>query len=486
MSLYSWVVNGFNAAVSRNQKFEELLKAKDIGRAILQMTNTSGKAEKALKVYETMQHEVMSRPDKAIFGKRDEVTGKRSFLRFDKRWKIPIPYPVYINEISLVFLYGRPLKWKQTSEGTDRAFSAYLDVLKSTRFNAKIREAKRLAGAEGVSAMLFHTFQNDEGKADVLIKVLAKSLGDDIYYRKDQFDRLIDFARGYCLQEAGGEIKYYVDIYTKQIFYHCKRSSMGWDVEEEVNITGKLPLILFEQEPECAGVEPMINRKEWTLSRTADVNDRFSDPALVADASIVNSLPEQGETSKLFILKPNGDGTKKPEIKYLTWDNAPDSKKLESDELDEKILRFSFTPKIDFDATKGLSQISAKALKQLMLLADIKASKHKEKHDEYADRIVNVIKAIIGNVLDISLKEECSRLVVEHEFQEPFGEDIEASINNLVKMFNAGGMSLETLIEKNPLIEDSEAEKARIAKEHEADLQEEKERNRQDVFNIAE
>ena len=484
--MYNWVVNGFNAALGRNQKFEELLKSKDIGRAILQMTDCSGRAEKALKIYDTMQHEVMSRPDKPIFGKKDEVTGKRSFLRFDKRWKIPIPYPVYINEISLVFLYGRPLKWKQTSEGTDNAFSAFTDMLKSTRFNAKIREAKRLAGAEGVSAMLFHTFQNDEGKADVLIKVLAKSLGDDIFYRKDQFGRLIDFARGYCLQESGGEIKYYVDIYTKKIIYHCKRDTMGWDVEEEINLPGKLPLILFEQEPECTGVEPMINRKEWTVSRTADVNDRFSDPALVADASIVNSLPEQGETSKLFILKANGDGSKKPEIKYLTWDNAPESKKLESEELDEKILRFSFTPKIDFDATKGLSQISGKALNQLMLLANIKASKHKERHDEYADRIVSLCAAIIGNVLNIALKEECSRLVVEHEFQEPFGDDIEAAISNLVKMYNAGGMSLETLIEKNPLIEDTEAEKLRIAKEHEADLLEEKERNKLDVFNTAE
>ena len=77
-------------------------------------------------------------------------------------------------------------------------------------------------------------------------------------------------------------------------------------------------------------------------------------------------------------------------------------------------------------------------------------------------------------------------MVVEHEFQEPFGDDIEAAISNLVKMYNAGGMSLETLIEKNPLIEDTEAEKLRIAKEHEADLLEEKERNRQDLFNIAE
>ena len=34
MSLYNWVVNSFNAALGRNQKFEQLLKSKDIGRAL--------------------------------------------------------------------------------------------------------------------------------------------------------------------------------------------------------------------------------------------------------------------------------------------------------------------------------------------------------------------------------------------------------------------------------------------------------------------
>ena len=59
----------------------------------------------------------------------------------------------------------------------------------------------------------------------------------------------------------------------------------------------------FEQEPECAGVEPMMHRKEMMVSRRADVNDRFSDPALVADADIVNSLPEKGEDSKFFCFE---------------------------------------------------------------------------------------------------------------------------------------------------------------------------------------
>lgn len=180
------------------------------------------------------------------------------------------------------------------------------------------------------------------------------------------------------------------------------------------------------------------------------------------------------------------DGAKKPEMKYLTWDNAPENQKQESEELDDKIHRFSFTPKIDFDTMKSLSQISAKALKQLMLLAVIKADKHKEKHDEYADRITSVFIAIIGNVLDISLRDECDNLVVEHEFQEPFGEDIESVLNNLIKTKNAGGMSDETFIEMNPIIKDSTLEKERLKAQHEQELKEEKDRYKQDVFGSAE
>lgn len=486
MGLFSWFRNGVNAALGRKQEFEVLLKENDVGRAIAQMTDNSKRVGEALKVYETKQHDVMKRPKKAVFGKKDPATGERKFLRWEEKWKIPIPYPVFINEIALVFLYGRPLKWIQSTKGTDRAFSKYLDFLKHIRFDAKIREAKRLAGAETQSALLFHTFQNDDGKADVTLTVLAKSLGDDIYFMKDQFRRMIAFARGYYLQEGGGEVVYHVDIYTSKIIYNCKRRSFGWEREEEINRAGKIPVILFEQEAECAEVEPMIKRKEWMVSRRADVNDRFSDPALVADSEIINSLPEKGEDSKLFILKPTADGTKKPEVRYLTWDNSPENQKQEGEELDEKIHRFSFTPKLDMETIKGLSNVSAKALRQLMILAVIKADKHKERHDEYANRIFKLSKAIISNVLDISLKAEFDALEVTHEFQEPFGEDIEALINNMVRMYNAGGMSQETLIEMNPLIKDNQAEKERIQREHETSLAEEKERNKMDTFGMAE
>jgi hypothetical protein len=484
MGLWNWIVNGVNAAVGRNREFEELINTNDISRALSLMTDNAAKVNDALKVYDINEHSVMKRPDKVIFGKKDPLTGKRKFLRWEEKWKIPIPYPVYINEIALVFLYGRPVKWSQSSKGTDAAFEAFQSLVDKTRFNARMREAKRLAGAESQSALLFHVYQNDEGKADCLIKVLAKSLGDDIYFRKDQFDRLTAFARGYNLSEGVGRIVYHVDIYTKEKIYYCKRGNMGWDIDAQPNIVGKIPVLLCEQETECHGVEPMINRKEWMISVLADVNDRFSNPAMYATADIINSLPEKGEDSKLYILKQTADG-KMPQIGYLTWDSASESKKNEGDELDYHILNKSFTPKIDFENMKSLSQMSGKALQQLMLLAKIKADMRKERHDDYISRVGNLYKAIIGNVLDIRLAGECKNLELIHEFQEPFGEDVASVIDNLIKSKNAGGLSEESLVEMNPIIKDPQLEKQRLKKEHDQYLQEQKDTYNRELFETA-
>ena len=70
MGLFSWIANGVNAALGRKQEFETLVQANDVDRALSQMTDNSKRVQEALKVYETKQHAVMKRPNKAVFGKR--------------------------------------------------------------------------------------------------------------------------------------------------------------------------------------------------------------------------------------------------------------------------------------------------------------------------------------------------------------------------------------------------------------------------------
>lgn len=451
--------NYVNALTGTNQEFEELLAAKDISGAKDKMVTHQDRALDALREYNTFTHEIMKREDKIVTDK------KGNFLRKEPVWKLPIPYPVYINEIALVFLYGRPVKWLQVSEGTDDAFAKYLDVIKRTRFNSKIRQCKRIAGAETESAMLFRVYKDEDGNPDVQIRVLAKSKGDEIYTRFDQYENLVSFAWGYYTKETGDKIVYNFDIYTKDVIYRCQKQSIGWEVNEESNFIGKIPVLLFQQEKEWHGVEHLIYREEAIASRTADTNDYFADPIAIMSAEIIKNMPEKKEAAKLLVTNDK-DGVDKA-ARYLTWDNAPQSKKDEIEWLQDQILSKTFTPKIGLDTLKSLSSLSGKALRTVMLLADIKAARRKESHDEMLDRAASLITAIIGNVLDVSLHSQCEKLRVAHEFQEPFGEDVADSIENIVKSIDGGIMSTETGVELNPLVKDSHRETERLAKEKE-------------------
>lgn len=459
MMLFDLFRNYLNALVGHNQEFEKLLAAKDISAVKDGMRNRMDMAIEALKEYEVSTHKIMEREDKIITDK------KGNFVRFDPVWKLPIPYQVYINEIALVFLYGRPVKWSQQSKGTDKAFQKFQEVLEYTHFDSKLRQCKRIAGSETESAMLFRVFRDENNAPDVQIRVLAKSKGDEIYVRWDQYENLISVAWGYYVKESENNTVYHFDIYTPKIIYRCAKKSLGWEVIEEPNFIGKIPIILFQQDKEWKGVEPLIHREELIGSRSADTNDYFADPIAIMAADLIKNLPEKKEAAKLLVTN-DAAGVDKA-AKYLTWDSAPESKKQEIEWLQNHILSKSFTPNISLDTLKSLSNLSGKALRTVMMLADIKASKHKEIHDELLSRTSSLITSIIGNVLDVHLKGECENLKIGHEFQEPFGDDIADALDNIIKSIDGGIISTESGVELNPLVKDKKLEMERLKAEEE-------------------
>lgn len=470
MGLINVISNEVKAAIGYQQSFTELLDSKDVTRALSMMRDRSVDSARNLRDYEIETHEVMERKDRAVYDK------KGNFLRWSKRNKVPIPYPKFINEISLVFLYGRPVKWTNLSDGTDEAFAYYKELMRNIRFDAAIRDAKRVAGAEGISAILYHTYKDKDGKPKLLLNVLSKKNNDDIYTVKDQYRRLTAFAWGYYLTDAGNVTRHHVDIYTADTIYRAKRVNVGWEVIVMNNPIGKIPVLILEQEPEAKDVQPMIARVENMESVDADVNDRFANPAMVATAEILNSLPKSEEEAKLFILKNGGD------VRYLTWDQASESKKNQFERLDKHILSKSFTPNIDFDNMKSLGSMSAKAIRKVMLLAVIKSEKHKEKHDEYMNRHASLMKAIMGNVLDYVHKSQYEALDLGHEFQEPFGEDVSDTLSDISKQYNDGAMSRETYVEMSYLIKDAKSEMERIKREETERMEQQMMLNRTDVF----
>lgn len=475
MSIIQSISNSIKAAVGYQQSFEELLAANDVSRAVAMMQSRSEKALRHLEEYEVSSHKVMGREDRAVYDKNG------NFLRWSKRNKIPIPYQKFINEIALVFLYGRPVKWTQNSDNTDYAYDNYKNLMDEIRFNSCVREAKRAAGAEGTAAILYHVYREEAtGKPKLLLNVLSKKNGDDIYTMKDQYKRLKAFAWGYYLTESGNRTVQHIDIYTADTIYLCKRGNTGWEVITMDNHIGKIPVLLFEQEPEHSDVQPMIEKIENSESVEADVIDRFANPTMVATAEILNSLPKQEEEAKLLILKNGGN------VSYLTWNEASESKRNQFERLDKHILSKSFTPNIDFDNMKSLGNLSAKAIRKVMLLAVIKAERHKDNHDGYMNRHASIMIAIMGNVLDYTHKSEYDRLILGHEFQEPFGDDVSDTLADISKQYNDGALSRETYVELSYLVKNATVEMERIKQEQAAQMEQQLELNKMDVFGTAE
>ena len=470
MGLINYIKNEIKAAVGYQQSFEELLENSDVSRALAMMADRSEAAIKNLEEYNISKHKIQERKDRAVYDKNG------NFLRWSKRHRIAIPYQQFINEIALVFMYGRPVKWLQDSDGTDDAFDNYKKILKEVRFNAAIRAAKRAAGAEGCSAILYHVYRDAENQPRLLLNVLSKENNDTIYTVKDQYHRLVSFAWGYYLTEAGNRTVYHVDIYTAEKIWRCKRENMGWEVELSENPVHKIPVLLLEQEVEWDGVQSMIDRSEELTSVDADVNDRFANPTMVASAEILNSLPKQEDEAKLLVLKGGGD------VKYLTWDQASQSKSNEYERLDKHILSKSFTPNIDFDNMKNLGNLSAKAIRKVLLMAYIKADKRKETHDGYMNRHASLMCAILGNVLDYKHQAMYKALEIDHEFQEPFGDDVSDMLADLSKQYNDGCLSRETYLELSYLVKNVQQETERIKKEQADALEQQQAMNRMDVF----
>ncbi|MCM1079711.1 MAG: phage portal protein [Bacteroidales bacterium] len=460
--MFDSLINFFNAAAGRNQDFDELVKAGDIDGVMSKMDSRQVQTMEAARMYDPREHSIVMDPNRQ--GKVIEnADGQR--VGFVRQWRLPIPYPRYINEIALVFLYGRPVKWGCGTEGTERAFAAFNEFLARTHFDSKVRQMKRFAGAYTQSAMLFRVFRADDGSPGCQIRVLSHEKGDRIYSRWDQYENLLSVGWGYTVTEGDIAVEHF-DLFLPDIIWHCKKGAGGWDIVPEKNKIGKIPVILCRQEAEWAGVEPQIEREEYINSHTADTNDYFADPQLIIHADIINSMPDKEDDNKTWIAKGDNVDASKAAY-YLTWDSAPESKQKEIEQLQNHILSKTFTPNIDFENMKSLSNVSGKALKQMMILASVKAQKHREQHDELMERAGSLIKSIIGNVLDVSLSEECGRMRLTHEFQEPFGEDIADMVDCLVKAVDGGIQSRESAVEQSPLTKDPHTELERISKEQE-------------------
>lgn len=421
----------------------KLIQDGDVSTAIGLMQNRDIEVDIAISEYNPQTHEVMKRPNKYRKGDAPYISEK-----------LPRTRQRYINEVELFFLLGNNIKWKK-KDGDDEAFSLFMEFLKSQRFDANMRQAKRLAGAETESAKLYHIYRDDRiNGTQVKTVILARSAGYQLRPLFDQYKNMTAFAHGYKLKENGKTVQHW-DIQTPDFLFYCKKGNIGWEVETYPNPTGKINVIYYQQDKAWGGVEQRLNREEQLDSRIGDTNNYFADPIAAATADVIDSMTDPNKPGKLIQLTRDG------RFEYVNPPQSSETQKAEKQDLNDSILFDTFTPDFSFDKIKGLGTLSGEAIKRAMILGYIKRDNRKEIYDELVDREKNVIIAIL-KILHPDKATVFDALVIEHEFAEPFTEDKETYWSAIGKLYQDGLCSLEQAVTMLALTDAPEEEIERI------------------------
>lgn len=450
-NIYTYLKNSVLNGVGVERDFLKLIKDKDVEQIQSSMQNFDEKIQAAIKEYNPDTHEVMSRVDKPRKGGREPY----------KVQKLPRGWQAYINEVALFFLLAKPIKWKNniSTPDTDKAFNEFQKFLKETRFDTTMRQAKRKAGAETMSAKLYHIYRDANDEPRVKVIVLSLSNGYTLRPLFDQYQNLVAFGYGYYLKEGDKSVEHF-DIQTPQFIYRCKRARIGWEVVPVANPTGKINVILYQQEKEWERGQHRINRDEFIDSKSADINEYFADPMAAATADVINNLTDPEQIGKLIKLT-----SKDSEFRYIEPPTASDMKEGEKKVLRESILQDTLTPDFSFENMSGMGSLSGEAIRRAMILGYIKRDNSKEIYDIAVDREKNLILSIMANVTHIEMKDALEKLDIEHEFAEPFDEDFNTKLEKLSTAVSNGVMSIETAVTMLGAVRDVNAEVEKIIAE---------------------
>jgi len=423
-----------------------LLRDGDVGRAVEMMKSRETDIDNAIREYNPQLHAIMRRKNKWRKGGDSYITEK-----------LPRGRQRYINEVELFFLLAKPIKWMKR-EGDDDAFEIYVEYLEKMRFDAKMRKAKRLAGSELESALVYHVYQEDgEFKADLF--VASRSQGYRIRTLFDQYGNMMSFALGYQLNEADGRAHQHWDIYTKDWVFQCAAQAAGWRVETHPNPLGKIPVAYFHQPKAWDGAEPRMEREERADSKLGDTNNYFSDPIAKASADVVDSMADPDKPGKLIQLSGS-----QSRFEYVQPPTDSASRLSEKKDLNDSILFDTFTPDLSFDNLKGMGTLTGAAIKNSMVLGYMKRDNRMEVYHDAVDRFRSVTLELM-KLMHPDKAAAFERIEITFRFQDPFDDENQSQWPAIASLYSAGLMSLETGVQRLALTDrpDEEADRIRMA-----------------------
>lgn len=442
--------------------------------------------EKANKAIDQRKHDIMDevkRKDKWVKvdlnndeGNEDntinvmEGDGKKTTMRKEKVARIAIALQRKIINTSVSFALGTPVTYEATTttESEEKVITALRKIISSVKaksFDRKI--ARAIFGYRECAEVWYsvetpqkHTKYGIESKFKMRCKMVSPANGFTLYPYFDETGDMVAFSYEYSIESEGQQIGYF-ETYTDDFQYRWVKKENGMELVEgfpKENPIGKIPVVYgYQDYYETEMVDALIDRLELLLSNFADTNDYHASPKIFVTGQI-NGWSKKGESGAVI------EGENGATMQYVSWQNAPESVKLEIETLLKLIYSITQTPDISFDAIKGFN-VSGIALKLMFMDAHLKVQEKSEIFDEYFTRRANILKAYIGT-MDTTLEKDAESLEVEPVIT-PYmiTDDMETLEYWMTANGNKPVISQEESVEKAGLTSDAKATMSKINEE---------------------
>lgn len=364
----------------------------------------------------------------------------------------------------------------------------------ATRMLSELQVAK-LWYSQPVDKSYWGTLVKVGGKVRMRCEVLSPNKGDQLLPVFDRYGDLVYFGRVYETPKDWEDViidsaftgsvpintkDKRFDIYSSTHIYKFRQArpdesvislpgNGGWILDSITQHSyGKIPVIYYSKPaPPWADVQHAISRLETVLSNFGDTNDYHGSPTLAFIGDVKAGLPEKGETGKAVEIKPI-QGTTLADVKYVTWEHAPESIKLEIETLAQYIFTCTQTPQMSMEDMKELGNVSGVAYDRIFMDAHLAAKK--EIQSEYGmgtQREINLLKSACA-AIDTTLAQAARELDIKFDIPLFRINDDAEQITNIASAINAGILSIETALQFFPWISDAEEELKRLVKEKQA------------------
>jgi hypothetical protein len=314
--------------------------------------------------------------------------------------------------------------------------------------------------SEEVTSDYWGDLGNSSSKFRMRLMVLSEETGDILYPIKDNVGDMVALGREYTiLDDNGKDIKMF-DLFLQEGYDTFKQEKGGWVLEKQTRTKyGKANFIVHQQpRREWEDVQPKITRLETLDSNHADQNDATGSPILVATGDIT-SFGKRGETGKVFELKDGGD------LKVVESKGAPESIKMERENLVKAIFDETNTPQISFSEAQGFgANVPGITIKLLFLPATLKAlSRQSGGWGMSIQRRYNFLKSAMA-IINTDVKSAVN-MDITPRFSIYMPSNDSENYANIVSLVNAGLMSKETAIARLGFTQDPVAEYKKIQSE---------------------